>query len=67
MDLEEEFSRRILEGVGAALELILAERYVRDLPVIYATFVIKLNSLKEFLQANGMATEDQDDQGQLPF
>lgn len=50
VDLEEEFSRRILEGVGAALELILAEEYVGDLPVIYldgsfATFVIKLNSL----------------------
>lgn len=50
VDLEEEFSRRILEGVGAALELILADRYMRDVPMIYldgsfATFVIKLNAL----------------------
>lgn len=55
VDLEEEFSRRILEGVGAALELILAARYVGDLPVIYldgsfATFVIKLNSLLTFVK-----------------
>ncbi len=50
VDLEEEYSRRILEGAGAALELILAARYIGDLPVIYldgsfATFVIKINSM----------------------
>lgn len=50
VDLEEEFSRRILEGIGASLELILAAQYVRDLPAVYldgsfSTFIIKLNSL----------------------
>jgi len=50
IEIEETMSRRILEGMGSSLELLLADRYRGDFPVIYLdgsfdTFVIKLNSL----------------------
>jgi len=50
VEIEESLSRRILEGMGSSLELLLADRYRGTFPVIYLdgsldTFVIKLNSL----------------------
>ena len=59
VEIEETMSRRILEGMGSALELLLADRYRGVFPVIYLdgsfdTFVIKLNSL---LSLTSSATE----------